>query len=157
MKNKVFKLATLSALIAVSAGCSNNTAVDYASNPTAAKLMTVSPESSQESVGNADFVLEIMHVNDVHSYIDPAKVSLKTPIGMVRVKVGGPEAIKTVINTRRKANPDLIFISAGDQITGNASNYDTFHGEADAAVCPCLSEQKLTKYRPVRKQGAVWS
>ena len=134
MKKNVFKLATLSALIAVSAGCSNNTAVDYASNPTAAKLMTVSPESSQESVGNADFVLEIMHVNDVHSYIDPAKVSLKTPIGMVRVKVGGPEAIKTVINTRRKANPDLIFISAGDQITGNASNYDTFHGEADAAL-----------------------
>ena len=84
--------------------------------------------------GNTAYTMEIIHMNDVHSYIDPVGVSFKTPKGMLRVKVGGPEVFNEIITERRKHNPDLLVISAGDQITGNASNYDLFHGEADAAL-----------------------
>ena len=105
---------------------------------------TDSAESSRQKIdavdgllalsGKAAHTMEIIHVNDIHSYIDPLGVSFKTPKGMLRVKVGGPEALNSIITERRKHNPDLLVISAGDQITGNASNYDLFHGEADAAL-----------------------
>lgn len=85
-----------------------------------------------ESAGN--YSLEILHVNDMHSYIDPVSMSLRIPEGLVRIKAGGPEALKSIIEETRKRNPDVLLISAGDQITGNASNYDNFHGEADAVV-----------------------
>ena len=88
------------------------------------------PSASPEQ----DFVLEIIHMNDVHSYISPVPVTLKTPSGTVSVMAGGPEAFNSIIQQRRAKNPDLLVISAGDQITGNAANYDLFHGEADAAL-----------------------
>lgn len=84
---------------------------------------------------DAAYTLEILHVNDVHSNIDPVRVSLRTEDGRtLRTAAGGPEALVSVIEARRKANPRLVMISAGDQITGNAANFDLFHGEADAVL-----------------------
>ncbi len=102
------------------------------------KLLAI--DKSSQSNENMDFVLEIIHLNDVHSYILPNSVSLITKDGPIRVKVGGPEAIKSVIDTRRKANPNLLVISAGDQITGNEANYGLFKGEADAALHGLIKE-----------------
>ena len=134
---RFYKEAALPALALAIASCSSvsDTAAGKpaADNVTDAKLASLNG-TSPEIADKTDFSLEILHVNDVHSYIDPNKVSLKTGSGLVRVKVGGPEAIRSVIEERRRDNPNVVVISAGDQITGNASNYDNFHGEADAAL-----------------------
>lgn len=85
-------------------------------------------------LSDENFELEILHVNDLHSYTDPVSIGINTPKGMIKVDVGGAEALKSVVEERKRQNPDLIVISAGDQITGNALNYDTFHGESDAVL-----------------------
>lgn len=135
MKTFYKELALTSLALAIAACSSAGPATGTAGpgSMTDMKLNSIDNPNA-EIADQIDFTLEILHVNDVHSYIDANKVSLKTPAGLVRVKVGGPEAIKSVIEERRKANPDVLVISAGDQITGNASNYDNFHGEADAAL-----------------------
>ena len=90
---------------------------------------------SEGAAPDAAYTLEILHVNDVHSNIDPVRISLRTGDGRtLRAAAGGPEALMSVIEARRKENPDLLMISAGDQITGNAANFDLFHGESDAVL-----------------------
>jgi 5'-nucleotidase len=128
-----FKLTALAAAVGLLIGCSVNDNGDVQSDVSEIKIRNIS--AADDAVADkVAYILEIIHVNDVHSYIDPAGVTLKTDRGMVRVKAGGPEAIKSVIETRKKINPDALVISAGDQITGNAANYDIFHGKADAAL-----------------------
>ena len=120
MKTFYKELALTSLALAIAA-CSASGPAPRSGSMTDMKLNSID-NADAEIADQIDFTLEILHVNDVHSYIDANKVSLKTPAGLVRVKVGGPEAIKSVIEERRKANPDVLVISAGDQITGNASN-----------------------------------
>ncbi len=131
---KLFKIATIAALVSVLCGCDSTGTDDTdGQDASATKIQNIS-KIDPSIADQVDFTLEILHLNDVHSYIDPTGVTLRTPKGMVRVRAGGPEAIKSVVEARRKANPNVVFISAGDQITGNASNYDLFKGKADAAL-----------------------
>lgn len=104
---------------------------------------------SEGAAPDAAYTLEILHVNDVHSNIDPVRISLRTGDGRtLRAAAGGPEALMSVIEARRKENPDLLMISAGDQITGNAVNFDLFHGESDAVFARDLPRRLLCPGEP---------
>ncbi len=132
LMKKIFALTALAVLCGL-AGCSAISSDDSRSDASENKIKNIS--AVDDSIADkVAYTLEIIHVNDVHSYIDPVGVTLRTDKGMVRVKAGGPEAVKSVIDSRKKLNPDVLVISAGDQITGNAANYDIYHGKADAAL-----------------------
>ncbi len=90
------------------------------------------------------FTLEIMHVNDMHSYLEASPLIIKTQAGALHVKIGGASALASIVAERRAKNPHLLVVSAGDQITGNAANYYLFHGRADATVYDVLGTNVYT-------------
>lgn len=132
--NKSLKYALIPAAALIMAACSTDStapAAEGSLNKHVSPDVGTEPRDNEKSDG---YLLEILHLNDIHSYIDPAPVSLRTEEGLVRIKAGGPEALKYIIDEKRRRNPDAVLVSDGDQITGNASNYDLFHGEADAVL-----------------------
>ena len=148
--NQTAKLALIPAAALMISACGDNLPAESSAKAAPAKPATAAAVKTEpaataptenviqaktaETESSGNYSLEFLHVNDVHSYIDPVSMSLRVPEGLVRVKAGGPEALKSIIEETRRRNPDVLLISAGDQITGNASNYDNFHGEADAVV-----------------------
>lgn len=136
---KHHKLFSLVALGLLATGCATNNE-DSPLISSSLLAEDVSVEKVQNvganlpDVENAAYTLEIIHMNDVHSYIDPLGVTLSTPSGQVRVRTGGSEAENAFIKARRLINPNLLVISAGDQIIGNAANYNMFEGRTDAAL-----------------------
>ncbi len=129
--NKLTLVLSCAMMLSTIVACSSNSTNKEESNLETSKILEISSLQNQSDV---DFDLEILHMNDVHSYMNPVGVSIKTSQGVVRVKVGGVESFSNIIKTRKKENPNLLVISAGDQITGNAANYDIFHGESDAVL-----------------------
>jgi 5'-nucleotidase len=89
---------------------------------------------TKANAAEGDFSLEILHINDFHSYLAPESQIFSTPYGRIHVDIGGVSALSSIIKEKRKENPDIFLVTAGDLITGNAANYNTFKGEADAAV-----------------------
>lgn len=117
----------------------SNLTIDVASNLTPDKAIPgsferLAPPNSNPNSATAPFTLEIMHVNDMHSYLEPSTLTFTTSYGRVTAQVGGVLALSQLIKTKRQSNPNLIMLSSGDQITGNAANYDLFQGESDALV-----------------------
>jgi 5'-nucleotidase / UDP-sugar diphosphatase len=96
--------------------------------------VVVSVLATNVAFASEKFDLELMHVNDMHSYLLPSDLTFTTKSGKVTAKVGGVSALAEIISQHRVVNPNLLVFSAGDQITGNASNYDLFKGESDAVV-----------------------
>lgn len=90
--------------------------------------------SSLHHNNHEQFTLEIMHVNDLHSYLEPSPLTFNISQVNISALVGGVSPIASIIASKRKQNHNLIVISAGDQITGNATNYNLFFGQTDAIV-----------------------
>lgn len=130
---------TLISLLAFSTAPSLASTTDTTSNLTPDKAIPgsferLAPPNSNPNSATAPFTLEIMHVNDMHSYLEPSTLTFTTSYGRVTAQVGGVLALSQLIKTKRQSNPNLIMLSSGDQITGNATNYDLFQGESDALV-----------------------
>ncbi len=122
-KNLFIRLLLLSSII-----------VSYSANA-GLDVTKATPKTSSGLSGESDnLTLEFLHVNDVHSYLSPIPQTFITKDGRIKVNIGGVSALSSIIKEKRAKNPNLLVISAGDQITGNAANYDNFKGKADAEV-----------------------
>lgn len=69
--------------------------------------------------------LTILYTNDLHAHVEPLKVGW---ISETR-KVGGFANIATLVKQEKKANPDALYLDAGDYFTGPSISYLT-KGEA---------------------------
>jgi 5'-nucleotidase len=90
-----------------------------------------------------EFNLNILHVNDHHSYIDEYSYALDTSslplssaaIKSVNIKYGGFPRIVQYLNTfnNNKYFPNVLKLHAGDALTGTLW-YTLFKGDADARM-----------------------
>ncbi len=82
----------------------------------------------------ADFELNVLHFNDFHSRIEPVNKydSICSEQDDADGKCfGGIARMKTAIDERRKALPNVLVLSAGDNFQGSLF-YATYKGEAEA-------------------------
>ncbi len=78
--------------------------------------------------------LDIAHVNDTHSQLEPfANVELTLDGVPTRVSLGGAARITTLFAEAAASRPGLLKLHAGDAITGTLY-YTFFRGEADARM-----------------------
>ncbi|WP_218110565.1 5'-nucleotidase C-terminal domain-containing protein [Ostreibacterium oceani] len=82
---------------------------------------------------SADFTLNISHINDHHSHLNPEDIDLMLPSGEVEVELGGFPRVTAQINAQAARSEHHVKIHAGDAITGDLF-YTLFKGEADAAL-----------------------
>lgn len=75
----------------------------------------------------------IIHINDHHSHLDEASMSLTLDGKKTYVKVGGFPRVVTGIKYLRSKEKNPVTIHAGDAVTGDLY-YTLFKGEADAAL-----------------------
>lgn len=77
--------------------------------------------------------ITIIHINDHHSHLDEASMSLTLDGKKTYVKVGGFPRVVTGIKYLRSKEKNPVTIHAGDAVTGDLY-YTLFKGEADAAL-----------------------
>jgi 5'-nucleotidase len=76
--------------------------------------------------------LQILHINDHHSHLDPSKLDLKFDgKTKTRIKVGGIARVATKINELR--TPNTLVLHAGDANSGTLY-YTLFKGKADVEM-----------------------
>jgi len=85
---------------------------------------------------NADYVLDILHINDLHSRIEPINRFNSTCSSEDESEgkcFGGIARVKTMIDQRRNAlgqeNANVLVLDAGDQFQGSLF-YSTYKGSA---------------------------
>jgi len=85
-----------------------------------------------ETIQNKPLSLQILHINDHHSHLDPSKLDLKfDDKTKTRVKVGGIARVAAKINALR--TPNTLTLHAGDANSGTLY-YTLFKGKADVEI-----------------------
>lgn len=100
------------------------------------KLFADSPEQRVLTTPVVDFSLNILHINDHHSHLNPGKGDLTLGGESTRVELGGFPKVVTKFNELADSYPaesNVARVHAGDAITGTLF-FSLFKGEADAAM-----------------------
>ena len=79
------------------------------------------------------FELNILHINDHHSHLQPNKLDLKLDGQRTRVMSGGFASVVAAFAELGAGKTNLLKLHAGDAITGDLY-YTLFRGEADARM-----------------------
>ena len=79
------------------------------------------------------YQLDILHINDHHSHLQPNRLDLELDGQRTRVKSGGFAAVVSAFSALGKGKTNLLKLHAGDAITGDLY-YTLFRGEADAKM-----------------------
>lgn len=67
----------------------------------------------------AVFTLEVLHINDLHSHIDPVTLSLEVVNKKTYFQLGGLARIAAKVKQLRAQNPNTLFLAAGDLVQGS--------------------------------------
>ncbi len=99
------------------------------------KVFADSPEQRERTQPEGDFSLNILHINDHHSHLNPDGVGLTLAGEDTDAQLGGFPSVVAKFNELEAANAGepIMKIHAGDAITGTLF-YSLFAGEADAAL-----------------------
>ncbi|MEZ5378089.1 MAG: 5'-nucleotidase C-terminal domain-containing protein [Acidimicrobiales bacterium] len=99
------------------------------------KVFADSPEQRARTQPQGDFTLNILHMNDHHSHLDPDGVGLTLAGADTDAELGGFPSVVAKFKELEAANAGepVMKIHAGDAITGTLY-YSLFGGEADAAL-----------------------
>ncbi len=99
------------------------------------KVFADSPEQRERTKPEGDFKLNILHINDHHSHLDPDGVGLTLAGVDTDASLGGFPSVVAKFAELEAANAGepIMKIHAGDAITGTLY-YSLFNGEADAAL-----------------------
>ena len=89
--------------------------------------------SSVDVENNNGLELNILHINDHHSHLEPETVKMKLNGISTDVKVGGFPEILNEINEKKKVVKNPLVLHAGDAITGTLY-FTLFGGSADAEM-----------------------
>jgi 5'-nucleotidase / UDP-sugar diphosphatase len=79
------------------------------------------------------YQLDIVHINDHHSHLQPNRLDLELDGQRTRVKSGGFAAVVSAFSELGAGKTNLLKLHAGDAITGDLY-YTLFRGEADAKM-----------------------
>lgn len=77
--------------------------------------------------------LNIIHINDHHSHLEPAELDFKFDGVKTKVKIGGYPEVVSVIKELKKSHKNNLVLHAGDAITGTLY-FTLFRGSADAKL-----------------------
>jgi len=83
----------------------------------------------------ADFTLTVLHNNDVHARVEPAKVR--------NTEYGGYARLATLVRRLRATEPNPILLSAGDVFQGTLY-FNVYEGLADLAAMNAIGFQAMT-------------
>ncbi len=99
------------------------------------KVFADSPEQRERTKPQGDFKLNILHINDHHSHLNPDGVGLTLAGEDTDAVLGGFPSVVAKFKELEAANAGepIMKIHAGDAITGTLY-YSLFGGEADAAL-----------------------
>lgn len=99
------------------------------------KIFADSPEQRARTQPEGDFKLNILHINDHHSHLNPDGVGLTLAGEDTDAELGGFPSVVSKFKELEDANGSepIMKIHAGDAITGTLF-YSLFGGEADAAL-----------------------
>lgn len=77
--------------------------------------------------------LNLIHINDHHSHLEPSEVDLVIDGNKTKVKIGGYPEVVSVIKELKKTKKNPLVLHAGDAITGTLY-FTLFRGSADAEM-----------------------
>ncbi|ACN14077.1 UshA [Desulforapulum autotrophicum HRM2] len=77
--------------------------------------------------------LKILHVNDVHSHLDPSEIDLTLGGVKTTCEIGGMARVASKINELAETNKNHLVLHAGDAVQGTLY-YTLFNGQADADI-----------------------
>jgi NAD pyrophosphatase/5'-nucleotidase NadN len=111
-------------------------------SPTGKPMLAVASEISGTttlySIETAPaLALSILHTNDVHSHLEPVSSSLKFNNVSTTLDLGGMPRLAQKVKDARAANPNTLFLSAGDEMQGTLF-FTQYNGLADAAFMNLL-------------------
>jgi len=89
-------------------------------------------DSSSDNANNGQpLVLNIVHINDHHSNLEPLELTLQLDGQPTTVEVGGFPRITRLFNEAEAEHANLLKLHAGDAVTGTLY-YTFYEGQADA-------------------------
>ncbi len=89
-------------------------------------------EQTTETINRA-VTVDILHINDHHSHLEPLNFDINYQDTKVRVKLGGFPQIVAYMNQQKAINPEALLLHAGDAVTGTVY-YTLFKGKVDAEL-----------------------
>ena len=99
--------------------------------------------------------LKILHINDVHSHLDPATLDLHVGGQHIRCEAGGMAGVAALIHDYRSADSELLVLHAGDAVQGTL--YSTlFNGDADAEVMNAIGFDAMCIGNHEFDHGDIW-
>ncbi len=90
-----------------------------------------------------DFKIEILHINDTHSHLEPIMTSIKIGGKRTYVDIGGYARIAKYIKDKKSFNPHTIALHAGDAVQGTLY-YTLFDGKADIEALNLMDLDAMT-------------
>ena len=92
-----------------------------------------SDSSSDNADSSQPLVLNIAHINDHHSNLEPIELTLQLDGQATTVEVGGFPRITSLFNEAEAEHANLLKLHAGDAVTGTLY-YTFYEGQADAEL-----------------------
>jgi len=90
------------------------------------------PGCSKEG-GDPRTTIKIIHLNDVHSHLDPGEISLNFDGKATGCEIGGMARVATMISQLKGETENNLVLHSGDAVQGTLY-YTMFKGKADAEV-----------------------
>lgn len=91
------------------------------------------------------FTLNILHLNDTHSNLEPTSLQLRLEPGAAttRISAGGAALIAREVRRAKHEDENVVFLHAGDLVQGTLF-YTVYGGRADAAVYNAMALDAMT-------------
>ncbi len=96
-------------------------------------LALLVPAGCYNGGGKSKLTLKILHINDVHSHLDPSEIDLAFGGVETGCEVGGMARVASRIHELAAENENHLVLHAGDAVQGTLY-YTLFQGQADADV-----------------------
>lgn len=96
-------------------------------------LLATLPLVSAAAFASKPMELNIIHINDHHSHLEPSELDFKIDGIKTKVKLGGYPEVVSVIKELKKTKKNPLVVHAGDAITGTLY-FTLFRGSADAEM-----------------------
>ncbi len=82
------------------------------------------------SPGGSSFTLDVAHINDTHSHLEPVELTLMLDNAPTRVEAGGFPRLESAIEAIRMKEKNVLFLHAGDAVQGTLY-FTKYGGKAD--------------------------
>ncbi|VWL84775.1 NAD nucleotidase [Oceanivirga miroungae] len=96
-------------------------------------FLAILPFLASVSFSSKPLDLNILHINDHHSHLEPIELDFKIEGKKTRVKIGGYPEVVSIIKNLKKEHKNTLVLHAGDAITGTLY-FTLFRGSADAKL-----------------------